>query len=78
MFSDGYQDQIGGPDNRKFMRKNLRTLLFDIHQLPFAEQKEILDTTIENWRQRPGHPNGEMFQMDDIMVIGFKNGQADS
>jgi len=54
------------------MRKNLRELLVAIHQKPFCEQKEILDSTIENWRHDPEQPDGEVDQMDDILVLGFK------
>lgn len=72
LFSDGYQDQMGGPDGRKFMRKNLRELLVSIHQKHFAVQKEILNTNIEKWRHDPALPNGEIDQMDDILVLGFK------
>ncbi len=68
LFSDGYQDQMGGPDGRKFMRKNLRELLVSIHQKHFAVQKEILNTNIEKWRHDPTLPNGEIDQMDDILV----------
>ena len=71
MFSDGFQDQMGGPDGRKFMRKNLRELLLSIHSKPFCEQKEILDNTIESWRNDPSNPSGEIDQMDDILVLGF-------
>jgi len=71
MFSDGYQDQMGGPDGRKFMRKNLRELLLSVHGEPFCEQREILDNTIENWRKDPAYPKGEIDQMDDILVLGF-------
>jgi serine phosphatase RsbU (regulator of sigma subunit) len=72
VFSDGFQDQMGGPDCRKFMRKNLRELLVSIHQKQFAEQREILDNTIENWRKHPAQPKGETAQMDDILVIGLR------
>jgi serine phosphatase RsbU (regulator of sigma subunit) len=72
LFSDGYQDQMGGPTNRKFMRKNLRELLESIHSKPFCEQKEILDNTVENWRRDPALPEGEVDQMDDILVLGLK------
>ncbi|NVO09616.1 MAG: SpoIIE family protein phosphatase [Bacteroidales bacterium] len=71
LFSDGYQDQMGGPDGRKFMRKNLRELLLSIHQKPFCEQRDILESNIENWRKDPSLPNGELDQMDDILVLGF-------
>ena len=72
LFSDGYQDQMGGPTCRKFMRKNLRELLISVHQKAFCEQREILNTTIEDWRNDPAQPNGKTDQMDDILVMGFK------
>lgn len=72
LFSDGYQDQMGGSTGRKFMRKNLRELLDSIHLKTFCEQRDILDTTIENWRKDPSNPDGEIDQMDDILVLGFK------
>ncbi|MCS6821324.1 MAG: SpoIIE family protein phosphatase [Microscillaceae bacterium] len=65
MSTDGFPDQFGGPQNRKFMSKNMRDLFFQIHQKPFAEQKEILDRTIEAWK-------GDQKQTDDILIIGFK------
>ncbi len=43
IFSDGYQDQFGGKRERKFMIKNLRKLLLEIHTKPMNKQKEILE-----------------------------------
>lgn len=65
LFSDGYQDQFGGPDNMKFMTKNFRQLLFDIHLLPLDRQKQKLDSIIEDWK-------GSKHQTDDILVIGMR------
>lgn len=65
MYSDGFQDQFGGTDNRKFMVKRFRNLLFDIHHNPMPEQEQILSNTITAWM-------GENHkQIDDILVIGF-------
>jgi len=65
MFSDGYADQFGGPDNKKFFSKRFRNLLLENHQLPMNEQKSILLDTLNEWR-------GEQEQIDDILVIGIK------
>ncbi len=65
MFSDGFVDQTGGDCDRKFMTKNFKKLLLDIHTKAFAEQKIILDETIENWKK--GRE-----QIDDIVVLGLK------
>ena len=65
LFSDGYYDQFGGNENRKFMVKNFKELLVEIHQKPMQEQFSILKNTIEEYK-------GENEQMDDILVIGIK------
>ncbi len=65
IFSDGYQDQFGGENNSKFMSKRLKQLLLDIHKLPMAEQKKIMDDIISDWIKNTR-------QIDDILVIGFK------
>ena len=64
-FSDGYVDQFGGPDLRKFMIKNLKELLLEIHMKPMAEQKEILHNTLVNWQ-------GETPRIDDVVLMGVR------
>jgi len=65
IFSDGYVDQFGGGENKKFMYRRFRYLLTTIHRFPVNDQKSILDDNIKTWMA--GNP-----QIDDIMVIGFK------
>jgi serine phosphatase RsbU (regulator of sigma subunit)/HAMP domain-containing protein len=65
VFSDGYADQFGGARGKKFMYKNFRKLLFEIHQLPIENQKSILHTKLSAWQ-------GDVEQVDDILVIGVK------
>lgn len=67
MFSDGYADQFGGPDNSKFKTPNLRSLLLKIHEKSMQEQQTILDKTIEDWKN-------DQEQIDDILIVGFKIG----
>ena len=67
LFSDGYQDQFGGEEGRKFMSKKLRELLLEIHTQPFEDQKQCLSETMKRWM-------GSTAQIDDILVIGFKVG----
>ncbi len=64
-FSDGYQDQFGGPKNKKFMQKNLRNLLVDISPKPLPDQKTILSKTLEDWK-------GDSAQVDDITLMGIR------
>jgi phosphoserine phosphatase RsbU/P len=65
LFSDGYADQFGGPENKKFFTKRFEELLFEIHGKPLEEQKELLKTTLYDWMGSNG-------QVDDILVIGIK------
>jgi len=65
LFSDGYADQFGGSKGRKFLTKNFRHLLQEISALPMEEQKRVLKITLNDWQ-------GEMSQVDDILIIGFK------
>jgi hypothetical protein len=67
MYSDGYQDQFGGENDKKFMRKNLKELLQKNHTLPFDQQRQILKDTIIDWQKV-----GKTSQIDDILVMGFK------
>ncbi|MCG8574001.1 MAG: tetratricopeptide repeat protein [Flavobacteriales bacterium] len=65
IFSDGYPDQFGGPDNKKLKYKAFKQILLNhIHQ-PMNEQLTSLDEAFENWR-------GKFEQVDDVCVIGLK------
>jgi serine phosphatase RsbU (regulator of sigma subunit) len=65
LFSDGYADQFGGPEDKKFFISRFEELLFDIHKKPLEEQKEVLKTTLYDWM-------GSNDQVDDILVIGIR------
>jgi sigma-B regulation protein RsbU (phosphoserine phosphatase) len=65
LFSDGYADQFGGPNNKKFLSRRFEELLLEIHNEPCTSQKVILNSRLLEWR-------GENEQVDDILVIGIK------
>lgn len=65
IYSDGFQDQFGGKNNKKYMAKRFRNFLFEIHSLPMNEQAVALAVELDDWK-------GERDQMDDIIVIGVK------
>ena len=64
-FSDGFADQVGGEQKRKFMSRKFKDLLFEIHQKPMIVQKQILEETFETWM-------GNNEQVDDILVFGIR------
>lgn len=65
MFTDGYADQFGGPNRKKFRVGNLRELLLDIHEKEMVEQKRALFETFINWKS-------DQPQVDDVLSIGIK------
>jgi serine phosphatase RsbU (regulator of sigma subunit) len=73
-FSDGYADQFGGPNGKKFMYKQFKEVLISIAQLPVDEQKIKLSETFNNWINYKDE-NGATFeyeQIDDVLIIGVK------
>ena len=71
LFSDGFQDQFGGHNDRKFSSKRFKELLLNVHALPMAEQAEVMAQTLDDW-MRPGAQK----QVDDVMVLGLQVGGA--
>ncbi|MCC5944247.1 MAG: SpoIIE family protein phosphatase [Bernardetiaceae bacterium] len=65
MYSDGYQDQLGGGlKKQKFMSTRFRDLLATLPPRTMAQQQEILVHTLKEWQ-------GKGKQIDDILVLGF-------
>jgi serine phosphatase RsbU (regulator of sigma subunit)/tetratricopeptide (TPR) repeat protein len=65
LFSDGYADQFGGEQGKKFLYKRFKELIITNAGKPMNEQKQALDNSIIQWIG-----NGE--QTDDITVVGIK------
>ena len=63
IFSDGYADQFGGEDGRKFRKKNMKDLLLSIQDVPMKDQGTKLEEHINDWMK-----NYE--QIDDMVFIG--------
>jgi serine phosphatase RsbU (regulator of sigma subunit)/ligand-binding sensor domain-containing protein len=63
--SDGFADQFGGPDGKKFMRKRFKELLLSFQHLPLEEQRMVMNKSIVDWQ-------GGNEQVDDILVIGIR------
>ncbi len=65
LFSDGFADQFGGPNKKKYMSKLLKKTLIDIHQMSMPDQEIKLNKIFNDWK-------GDLGQVDDILVLGFK------
>ena len=65
MFSDGFLDQFGGPQGKKFMSKNFKKLLLELQSTPLRDQGAALEKVLLGWM-------GEISQIDDILVMGLR------
>ena len=65
IFSDGYADQFGGEQGKKFKYSQFKELLLSIQAQSMEEQKAILAQTFEDWK-------GDLEQVDDILVMGIR------
>jgi serine phosphatase RsbU (regulator of sigma subunit) len=65
LFSDGLQDQFGGPLNKKYKKNNLRMLIRKIHQKPMQAQKQKFRSEFISWKR-------SLPQTDDVLVIGIR------
>ena len=66
MFTDGFADQIGGPNGKKLLRRNLLHEITKITSLPLTEQNKILERIHFEWKEN------NYDQIDDILVLGVK------
>lgn len=65
MFSDGYADQKGGPNNKKFFYQPFRELLIKINNQPMVDQRVSLENVMTEWI-------GENEQIDDMLIVGVR------
>jgi serine phosphatase RsbU (regulator of sigma subunit) len=67
LFTDGIIDQFGGENfgkMKKFKKINLSKLLFDICELPMAEQQSRIESAFHLWK-------GSQEQIDDVTIMGI-------
>ncbi|MDF1672968.1 MAG: two-component regulator propeller domain-containing protein [Vicingaceae bacterium] len=65
LFSDGYADQFGGVNGKKYRYKRFKELLLSINNLSMDEQKRLLEKEFSDWM-------GNHEQIDDVIIIGSR------
>lgn len=65
LFSDGYKDQFGGSNRKKFGTQKFKELLLNSQHLSMQKQKESISSALEEWK-------GDTAQIDDILVVGVR------
>jgi serine phosphatase RsbU (regulator of sigma subunit) len=65
LFSDGYADQFGGPQGKKFKYNQLREVLESISGHELSDQETKLKSAFNNWK-------GSLEQVDDVLILGVR------
>lgn len=65
LFTDGFADQFGGREGKKFKYRRLEETLLAMWNKPLMEQRLELTAIFDNWR-------GPLEQVDDVCVIGIR------
>ena len=65
LYSDGFIDQFGGPENKRYKRTKFKNLLLELQQYEMKEQENKLRDELDAWML-------DNEQVDDILVIGFE------
>ena len=66
MFSDGFADQFGGEQGKKFKYRAFRELLIRASELSVTDQKELINQTFSEWK-------GKESQVDDVLIVGIRH-----
>jgi serine phosphatase RsbU (regulator of sigma subunit) len=65
LLTDGFADQFGGSQGKKFKYKKLKESLLSIQQSTMSVQKEKLNKVFQEWK-------GDHEQTDDLTLIGIR------
>lgn len=65
LFTDGYCDQSGGQENKRFTSRQFENLLTQIQLIEMQDQKGVLEKAFNEWK-------GNTKQRDDVLVVGIK------
>ena len=65
IYSDGYQDQFGGENGKKYMTTNFKKLLLKISKEEEKKQNKLLEIELANWMRKEE-------QIDDICIMGVR------
>lgn len=65
VFTDGFVDQFGGPDGKKYKTKKFKEMLLSIQHLCMKDQALMINKAFNDWR-------GNNEQIDDLCLVGLR------
>jgi serine phosphatase RsbU (regulator of sigma subunit) len=72
LFSDGFCDQFGGSNRKKFMKKHFREMLLSHQNISMSDQYQAYQKILKDWMNPPDDTSISHEQTDDILVMGIK------
>ena len=64
MHTDGFSDQFGGKEFKKYKTSKLKRFILEISSQPISEQKSLIEKEFDHWR-------GDHEQIDDVCIAGI-------
>ena len=64
LFTDGFQDQFGGPNKKKLKLKGLKNILLSNTNKSMRHQKNRIEDAFNLWKD-------DLEQIDDVCIMGF-------
>ncbi len=65
IFTDGFPDQFGGPEGKKYKYKPFKQFLLSLAQKSASDQYKNMSQEFESWK-------GDLEQIDDVCIIGVR------
>lgn len=65
LYTDGFVDQLGGPDGKRFSTRRFKDLIFRTQSDSMATQRANLNMEWKDWK-------GDLEQLDDVTVVGIR------
>ncbi|MFN8921943.1 MAG: PAS domain-containing protein [Sphingobacteriia bacterium] len=65
MYTDGFVDQLGGPDEKRFTSRRFRDLILRTQHESLGTQRALLNLEWKDWKE-------DREQLDDVTVFGLK------
>jgi serine phosphatase RsbU (regulator of sigma subunit) len=69
--TDGFIDQLGGPEEKKFGSKRFKELIQTYHNEPLNRQRALFNQEWREWKQ-------DLEQIDDVTMIAIRFGETAS
>jgi len=72
LFSDGFADQFGGPDEKKYKYSQFKNLILKASECDIGKQEKFFGDAFDEWIGLNGKAKHPIEQTDDLCIIGIE------